>query len=95
MTGRIFSGDHWTVSELKGLLKKLEKMYAQGVRSSMYKDQRLDFASTRELQQRITDLRAELVDRGELTDANGNSPKRKKQIRITERNRGFRSGRKN
>lgn len=93
MSGKIFSGDHWTVSELKGLLKKLEMMYAQGVRSSMYKDQRLDFASTRELQQRITDLREELCERGEL-GGNTGSNARKKQIRMTARNRGFRSGRK-
>jgi len=87
MASNLFSGSIWTDQELLDLLKQLERMYAQGTRLAMYKDQQLQFASTRELEQRITMLRNELCDRGALTGA---TP-RKKQVRITTRNRGFNS----
>lgn len=88
---QIFSGSHWTDCELLDLLKELEKMYASGTRMAIFKDQQLQFSSTKELQQRMSDLRKELIDRGALTDSAGNVIKGKtnKQVRITTRNKGF------
>ena len=87
MSSSLFSGDLWTNEELRQLLKKLEQMYANGTRQATLKDQTLIFGSTKELKERISDLRLELNNRGALGSA---ASKPKKQIRITSVNKGFR-----
>lgn len=86
----LFSGDNWSIGELNALLKKLEKMYAGGVRQSTFKDQTLIFGSTSELRQRINDLREEICRREEEagTSTTGNGG-RKKIVKVTTKNRGF------
>lgn len=85
----MFSGDIWTCEELKSYLKKLEEMYANGVRDSTFKDQRISFPSAQELEQRITVIRRELDRRGSLNDSVSGSGKPKKIIRVTTRRKGF------
>ncbi len=82
----MFSGSHWTPTELKEMLKKLEEMYASGIRDSAFKDQRLVFVTTEDLLRRIRDLRGALADRGEEGYAATGT---KKVVRITTRNKGF------
>lgn len=90
MSSNLFSGDIWSLSELKELLKKLEGMYAGGVRQSTFKDQTLIFGSTAELKERITSLRDAICQKEvELGISQGKAPSRKKMVRFTTNNRGF------
>lgn len=89
----LFSGSNWSLCELNDLLKKLEKMYAGGVRQSTFKDQTLIFGSTSELKERINALREEICKREEEAGtATGGNGGRKKIIKIQTTNRGFGPG---
>ncbi len=88
----MFSGSHWSSAELTGFLKKLEEMYASGIRDSSFKDQRLVFSSAEEIEQRISKVRAELERRGDLYDCTTGKPVgtgKKKLVRVTTRSKGF------
>jgi uncharacterized small protein (DUF1192 family) len=90
MSLNLFSGSTWTITELRSLLKKLEGMYAGGVRQSTFKDQTLIFGSTSELKERINALREEICRRDEESgEAAAGSGSRKKVVKVTSRNRGF------
>jgi len=90
MSSNLFSGSMWSLEELRDLLKKLEKMYAGGVRQSSFKDQTLIFGSTAELKERITALRDAIAQKeDELGEGSSSGQKRKKLVRITTSNRGF------
>lgn len=86
---RLFSGDNWSIGELNSLLKKLEKMYAGGVRQATFKDQTLIFGSTSELKERINAIREEICAREEETSGSSGNGGRKKVVKVTTRNRGF------
>jgi hypothetical protein len=94
MSSNIFSGGLWSVEELKDLLKKLEGMYAQGVRQSTFGSQTLIFNSTEDIKDRITALRLAITEKEEdlgLPSSVGktNSAANKKQVRIQTKSRGF------
>ena len=78
--------EDWTVPDLRALKKKLEEMYAQGIRQSTFKDQMLMFVSSSELKERITDVSTAIEAKEDLPGSSRN----KKQIRITTRHKGFR-----
>jgi hypothetical protein len=88
MSQNIFSGDTWSTDELKGMLRKLEDMYARGIRESSYAGQQLSFASTTELEVRIGRIRAELDARTNTA----NSKKSKKVVRVSTTSKGFGKG---
>lgn len=94
MSGNIFSGDGWSIEELKDLLKKLEKMYAQGVRQSTFGDQTLIFNSTADVEKRIAKIREAIAEKeNELGLESSLGPvskaANKKRVTIQTSSRGF------
>jgi len=94
MSGNIFSGDGWSIEELKDLLKKLEKMYAQGVRQSTFGDQTLIFNSTDDILKRVKSIRSAICQKEEelgIAPSTGGASQAagKKRVRIQTSSRGF------
>ena len=81
----------WSVQELKAIKRKLEEMVLSGVRQSTFKDQTLIFSSRAELRQALNDATAALTAKeGTCGDSGAPVAKKKKQIRVTTRSKGFR-----
>lgn len=93
MSGNIFSGDGWSIEELKDLLKKLEKMYAQGLRQSTFGDQTLIFHSTSDIEKRIDRLRQAIARKedelGLPASVGVSNAAKKKRVRVQTSSRGF------
>ncbi len=80
----------WTIQDLKGLRKKLEQMYLNGVRQSTFKDQTLIFTSDDGIKRRITDVTTAINEQEEACGTGDNGGGRnKKKILFTTRNKGF------
>lgn len=81
----------WSVTELKAIKRKLEEMVLSGVRQSTFKDQTLIFSSRAELRQALNDATAALSAKEGTCGDDGSlpPPKKKKQIRVTTRSKGF------
>lgn len=89
MSSGVFTSDIWTTVELKAMLKKLEEMYAGGVRQSSFKDQTLIFGSTSELKQRISDLSDAICSREVEEGTATANPAQKKIVKMSTRGKGF------